>query len=182
MYHLSPHTSHCSAFTTDPTQLLEFLIQNQVFSWCLHTSGMWRYWGRVRHVQRGSAQFSSFLALSLNMCPLTSQEVSSNHPLFPSHTSWVEQWNSGPSTWLQTVKSAHFLSYLLTQTPLILLYSPVVQLLGSVGLWLNSTHQFAFLFHCLQRNIYFFKDSYMFWFYLWKFYLNHHVFGAEKVS
>ena len=113
--------------------------------------------------------------------PLTSQEVSSNHPLFPSHTSWVEQWNSGPSSWLQTVKSAHFLSYCLIQTPLILLYSPVVQLLSPI--WLNSTHQFAFLFHCLRRNIYFFfKDSYMFWFYLCKFYLNHHVFGAEKVS
>ena len=84
------------------------------------------------------------------------QEVSSNHCLFPSHTSWVEQWNSSPSPWLQAVKSARFLSYCLTWTPLILLYSLVVQLLGSVGLWLNSTHQFAFLFHCLQINIYLF--------------------------
>lgn len=90
-YHLSPHTSHCGAFTTYPTQLPEVFTQNQVFSWCSHTSGMWRRWARVRHVQRGSAQFSSFLALSLNLCPLIApggeqQPLSFPQPYFVSGT------------------------------------------------------------------------------------------------
>lgn len=179
-YYLSPHTSHCGAFTTDPTQLPEFLTQNQVFSWCLHTSGMWRCWACVRQVQRGSAQFSSFLALSLNLCPLTApggeqQPLSFPTPYFVSVT--VEFRPKSLASGSKISPFPILLPYMNTFNLTLFSSSPTPGLSRSLAQFYSPICISVSL--SSKKYLSFFKDRYMFWFYLCKFYLNHHVFGAE---